>query len=278
MRLRKYPFLRRLIISVNLDDFGTDPATTDPADPNIPDSVVKLGNEIDLLQYRFPVCPQCRSKDIVRNGTFIRTLETGGRIRIQRYRCNDCAFSFETRPPSYGYGKHYPDGMKEKIVKGGVKTSLRKTAYFFGLVGSVSVSHENIRRTIPPKPGRKMMSSGYLTYNEQYVSIDGKEKFRALLKDMKNGNFVEEILDDLKENTLTMFFTSALRKFRIPLTMTITTDGYHYGSALKETGRILGIRIRRQRCLFHIEKDLLHRIRTAGKEEERDGGLPVPQR
>ena len=50
MRLRKYPFLHRWIISVNLDDFGTDPATTDLADPNIPDIIVKQGNEIDLLQ------------------------------------------------------------------------------------------------------------------------------------------------------------------------------------------------------------------------------------
>jgi len=54
-------------------------------------------------------------------------------------------------------------------------------------------------------------------------------------------------------------------------TVTITTDGYHYESVLKETGRILGLRIRRQRCLFHIEKDLSHRIRLAEKEDEPDG-------
>ena len=39
---------------------------------------------------------------------------------------------------------------------------------------------------------------------------------------------------------------------------------------LKETSRKLGILIKRQRCLFHIEKDLAHKIREAHKEEELD--------
>ncbi|MFG1556157.1 MAG: hypothetical protein AAE985_06830 [Thermoplasmataceae archaeon] len=42
----------------------------------------------------------------------------------------------------------------------------------------------------------------------------------------------------------------------VPDNIFITTDGYHYESSLIETGRIIGKRIRRQRCLFHIEKEL----------------------
>ncbi len=116
-----------------------------------------------------------------------------------------------------------------------------------------------------------MPCSGYFVYDEQYVGIDGEDKFRALLKDVKKGNFTEELLDDLKENTLISFFVSALRRFIIHGTVTITTDGYHYEYALKEAGRILGIRIMRQRCLFHIEKDLSHKIKLAKKEDELDG-------
>ena len=37
---------------------------------------------------------------------------------------------------------------------------------------------------------------------------------------------------------------------------------------LKEASHIPGIRIRRQRCLFHIEKDLAHRIRDSHRENE----------
>ena len=89
-----------------------------------------------------------------------------------------------------------------------------------------------------------------------------------MLKDSKDGNFVESILDDLQESTLTGFFTDSIGMFNVPDNIFITTDGYHYESSLIETGRILGKRIRRQRCLFHIEKDLTHNIKDSHKEEE----------
>ena len=56
--------------------------------------------------------------------------------------------------------------------------------------------------------------------------------------------------------------------FHVPDNIFITTDGHHYESSLIETGRILGKRIRRQRCLFHIEKDLAHNIEDSHREEE----------
>jgi hypothetical protein len=113
-------------------------------------------------------------------------------------------------------------------------------------------------------------SSGYFVYDEQYVHIDRKEKNRAVLKDSKTGNFVESILDDLQESTLTGFFTGSIGMFDVPDNIFITTDGFHYESSLIETGRILEKRIRRQRCLFHIEKDLAHNIKVSNKEKELD--------
>ena len=71
--------------------------------------------------------------------TFPRTLETGVRIRVQRYRCKDCNYSFETWSPSYEYGTHYLDVKKKNSTRGRVKTSLRKTAYFFDLIGRGAV-------------------------------------------------------------------------------------------------------------------------------------------
>ncbi|MEM0136023.1 MAG: hypothetical protein QXU18_12495, partial [Thermoplasmatales archaeon] len=54
-----------------------------------------------------------------------------------------------------------------------------------------------------------------------------------------------------------------------------TTDGYHYESVLKEVSSCLNVRISRQRCLFHMEKDLAHRIRDARKESELDGAKNI---
>ena len=81
---------------------------------------------------------------------------------------------------------------------------------------------------------------------------------------------MEEILDDLTEGTLVNFLVEVLSRFSIPDHVFITTDGYHYESVLRMASERLGIRMRRQRCLFHIEKDLAHRIRDAKMEEHLD--------
>jgi len=197
-------------------------------------------------------------------------MENSTVFRVQRYICRVCSYSFVARPPNYGYGKHYPDDVREKSVKTRVKTSLRKAADLFRIIGNVIISHETIRKSIPSVPDMMMASSGYFVYDEQYAHIHGVEKYRALLRDAGTGNFVEEILDDLREDTLAGFMIRALSRFTIPEEIFITTDGYHYESVLKEVSRALNIRIRRQRCLFHIEKDLAHRIKDAGMEDHLD--------
>ena len=60
-----------------------------------------------------------------------------------------------------------------------------------------------------------------------------------MLKDSKTGNFVEEILDDLTENTFFNFFMKALSKFTIPEKIFITTDGYHYETVLERVSSYL---------------------------------------
>jgi hypothetical protein len=111
----------------------------------------------------------------------------------------------------------------------------------------VIISRETVRGCIPQAHDGIMDSSGYFVYDEQYVHIEGKEKHRALLKDAKNGNFCENILDDLKESTLVDFFVRSLSRFNIPNHIFITKDGYHYYSILKEAAK---------RSLDHKEKSL----------------------
>ena len=96
------------------------------------------------------------------------------------------------------------------------------------------------------------------------------EKVRAILRDEGTENFVEEILDDLGEDSHAGFMMRSLSRFTTPEELFITTDGYHYKSVLKEVSRALNIRIRRQMCLFHIEKDLAHMIKDARMGEHLD--------
>ncbi len=269
MKIHRYTFIKKRIITTNLDDFTGDAPST-PKDVNIPDVSIAPKGEMDLLFYRDPMCPLCLSSNVSKNGTFVRTLESGQPIIVQKYICNDCGHSFDARPPNYGYGNHFSNETKKKTVKGRVKTSLRNVKSFFLDLLEMSISHETVRKSIPAIPNEKYESSGYFVYDEQYSHIDGKERYRTLLKDSKTGRFIEEIIDDLSEERIGQFILNALSHFHIPNTITITTDGYHYENVLKETSRGLGIRIRRQRCLFHIEKDLAHKIKVERMEEELD--------
>ena len=269
MRLRKAPYTDFRRVSTSLDDFTSIDSSPVFILNNNPVMDLEL-KENDLIGFMNPVCPQCSSSNVVKNGTCFRKMENGTVFRIQRYICRKCGYSFVARPPNYGYGKHFPKDMKEKGIRSRIKTSLRKAASLFRIPGGVIISHETVRKYVPPIQDTVMDSSGYFVYDEQYVHIDGIERYRALLKDSKTGGFVESILDDLPEKTLIDFFVRSLKGFNVNGEVYITTDGYHYSSVLGEASRILGIRIKRQRCLFHIEKDLAHRIKDSRKEKDLD--------
>ena len=269
MRLRKAPYTEFRRVSTSLDDYASVDSSPVFLVNNIPMMDMEL-KEDDLISFMNPICPHCGSRNVVKNGTCIRTMENGTVFRVQRYICRDCRYSFVARPPNYGYGKHFPDDVREKSIRTRVKTSLRKASSLFRILGNIMISHETVRKYVPPPQNTVMESSGCFVYDEQYAHIDGIEKYRALLKDAKTGNFVEEILDDLREETLNGFFMRALSRFIMPKEIFITTDGYHYESALEKVSAGLNVRIRRQRCLFHIEKDMAHRIRDAHKEMDLD--------
>ena len=120
--------------------------------------------------------------------------------------------------------------MKEKGIRTRVKTSLRKKADIFHTIGRIIISPETVRKTIPLIPVTKMEASGYFVYDEQYVHINGIEKYRALLKDSITGSFVEDILDDLGEETIVNFIINALSRFIMRDNIdyiVLTTDGYY---------------------------------------------------
>ena len=269
MQLRKAPYTEFKRVSTSLDDFSSVGSSPIFMLNNVPMMDLEL-KQNDLISFMNPMCPHCGSRNVVKNGTCIRKLENGTVFRVQRYICNDYRYSFVARPPNYGYGKHFPDDVREKGIRSRIKTSLRKAANLFRILGNIMISHETVRKYILPVQYNVMESSGYFIYDEQYVHIDGTEKYRVLLKDSKTGEFVESILDDLSEETLIDFFVRSIPRFNVDKEIYVTTDGFHYSSILKEASHILAIRIKRQRCLFHIEKDLARRIKDYHKENELD--------
>jgi hypothetical protein len=47
-------------------------------------------------------------------------METGD--SIQRHICRNCGYSFVAKPANYGYGKHFPDDIRENCLRTRVKT------------------------------------------------------------------------------------------------------------------------------------------------------------
>ena len=146
---------------------------------NLPDVSISPKGEMDILFYRDPLC---LSSNLSKNGTFVRTLESGQPILVQKYICNDCGHSFDARPPNYGYGNHFSNETKERAGKGRVKTSLRNVRSSFLDLLDFKISHESIRNNVPDIPHRRWYNSGYFVYDEQYSHIRGKERYGTLLK------------------------------------------------------------------------------------------------
>ena len=158
MRLRKAPYTEFKRVSITLDDFSSVACFPSLMINNIPVMDMEL-NENDLISFMNPACPQCSSNRVSRNGTCTRTLKNGIVFRVQRYICRDCGYSFVAHPPNYGYRKHFPDDIREKGIGSRIKTSLRKTADLFRIIGNVIISHETIRRCVPSRIHGIMESS-----------------------------------------------------------------------------------------------------------------------
>ena len=103
----KSPYTVFKSVSTSLDDFSFVSSSLIFLLNRVPMMDLEL-KENDLIIFMNPVCPQCSSKNVVKNGTFFRTMENGTTFRMQRYICSDCRYSFVARPPNYGYGKHFP--------------------------------------------------------------------------------------------------------------------------------------------------------------------------
>ncbi len=164
-----------VVITTSLDDFSCD----NPSSPlNIdgqPASIRFMEEGISILRYSSPLCPRCISRNVSRNGMYIRLVH-GYTVRIQKYICRDCSYSFEARPP--GYGKHIPDDLREKSTGSRALSSLRKTAKMCMVFTAINVSHETVRVSVPPiQESERMESSGYFSHDGQYVSIDGVRKY-----------------------------------------------------------------------------------------------------
>ena len=89
MRLRKAPFTEFKRVSMSLDDFTSIGSSPLFLINNAPMMNIEL-KENDLIGITNPICPNCNSRNALRKGTCLRTMETGKVFRVQRYIYSPC--------------------------------------------------------------------------------------------------------------------------------------------------------------------------------------------
>ncbi len=88
--------------------------------------------------------------------------------------------------------------------------------------GKVRQEAHYIGKNVPRRGVTLHECSCYIVYDEQYVSIYGKERYRALLKGTKTGRFLEKMTDNVTEYSIINFRVNSLKQFNVPSTIYIT--------------------------------------------------------
>ncbi len=221
----------------------------------------------DSLSIPDPSCPDCKSHDVVKDGKNPKKIPgTKKSINKQRYKCNNCGRKFTINLKHTKKGDHHFTAIKAfaafiRCASTKTSTSLREVKNLLMNFFNYPFSHESVRNSVNiliPKIQENLseiVGSGYYSYDEQWVRINGKWKFRQTLADYQRGLILnEKVVDAISEDTVLEFFVETLHGS--PITA-ITTDGDNsYPGAIKKLGRIKGSQIKHQRCTFHSQKDL----------------------
>ena len=234
----------------------------------------------DSISVSNPSCPDCESHNVVKDGKNSKKIPgTKKSINKQRYKCNNCKKKFTIKLKHTKKGDHHFTAIKAfaaflRCASSKTSVSLRMVKTFLMEFFNYPFSHESVRISISkfiPKAKEilsEIIGSGYYSYDEQWVKINGKWKFRQTLVDYQKSLILnEKIVDAVNEDTVLEFFVETLKASPIAA---ITTDGDNsYPWAIEKLEKITGNQIKHQRCTFHSQKDLT-KIINAFKKPARE--------
>ena len=223
--------------------------------------------EKDSITLSNPVCPDCNSENVVKDGKNPKKIPgTNSFVNKQRFQCKDCGRKFTTRLKNTKKNDHHLSAIKVfsafvRCASAATSVPLRTVRTFLLNFLNYPLSHESVRlaEVQVAKKAKEHLSetrgSGYYSYDEQWVKINGEWKFRQTLVDYrKNLILNERVVNEITEEAVLGFFADTL--LSSPITI-ITTDGESsYPSAIKDLGEMIGKPIKHQRCTFHKQKEL----------------------
>jgi len=186
---------------------------------------------------------------------------------VRRYLCKKCGKRFVTQlnliiEPNHRYASIFKEKI-DGLVKTGYR-SLRKLGEDLRTFFGISPSHQSIKNWLKIGDEKRIDNhipdySGYYCYDEQYIKIEGRKRYRLTLFDaLLNIPIAEEIAEKIDYTTVYNFLKSVLADK--PL-ITITTDHKRlYNGIIEKLGAL------HQLCIFHlfkmIGKDVYDRLKS----------------
>ena len=216
-------------------------------------------HENNHFEYMNPICPYCGSKNIIKQEYRHRKLLIDDQeplnVYLRRYLCKTCERKSTTNIKSLikPY-KRYINLFKEKLerfLETGYR-SLRKTQLDLQNFLGNSPSHQTIRNWLKINTKNMIKNterfySGYYTYDEQFLRINGQRMYRLTLYDqIRNIPVAEQIIPKRTPTTITQFIQESTSNK--PL-ISITTDHMPlYKNIMNNIG------VKHQLCIFHMFK------------------------
>lgn len=217
------------------------------------------------FEYVNPVCPKCNSKKVIKQEYQERNPILGEfgpqKIYLRKYKCKSCDKKFVTSPdsiikPHHRYANIYTDKL-EKLIQTGYR-SLRKLGEDFQTFFGNTPSHQSIKNWQTTETENRITNqteaySGYYSYDEQYLRINGERNYRLTLYDTKlNIPLAEEIVPKRTPTAIKNFIQKSTKNK--PL-IAVTTDHFReYKKIMDE------LNVKHQLCIFHLFKMLGNKI------------------
>lgn len=223
--------------------------------------------ENNLVRYINPECPECKSHKIIKYGVEHKEkINTAGKIteyQEQQYYCKKCyhRFGIKNNPLTTENSKFLTE-IKDKCttrLKEGYE-SLRQLSRNLKNYNNITVSHVSIHNWIKIDVNDTIINkqkdfSGYYLYDEEYLKINGKRRYRLTLYDMKyNIPLAERITDNKQYNTVLKFLkeTTKYKPFKV-----LATDLFPmYRNIADELG------VKHQLCLIHLNREINKKVKN----------------
>ena len=247
---------------------------------NIEDNLIRLEKRGKIhFENRITICPSCKSKNTVKNGTYERKLiflRIGEQIcTIQKYKCRKCGKVFYTDLTSLVYPNSNITLPVIECIENLYQiygAGLHKIRFDLKQQHNIEISHQSIENILLNSNYQfnydNWTYSGHYLFDSLWVKLNGEWNYILALFDVKLNTLVSaKLVESEDSKTIYQFLNESLRNQK---KISIGTDLKHeYRKAIDK------LKVKHHFCKFHVKQAINKRFKdyfdkNQFKEEELD--------